>query len=156
MQHVPYDVSHPSQHQRHWSQPQKPQHNHQAGRYHQQRPASQQWRKSHDGRTRGHRKLPSPQSSYKNQFTSLFQSAPQVTTQNPLEEATTSGGSLLGSVFNFFNPLVQNKPDIILHDSPAIKTLPAPDLTKVRFAIELISIECFLTPFAFHSSILVN
>merc|ERR1711935_1013730 len=63
--------------------------------------------------------------------TSLFQSAPQVvTTQKPLEEATTSGGSLLGSVFNFFNPLVQNKPDIILHDSPAIKTLPAPDLTK--------------------------
>merc|ERR1712223_1351195 len=75
---------------------------------------------------------------FKNQFTSLFQPAPQipvVTTQKPLEEPTTtssssSGGFNLGSVFNFLNPLIQHKPDIILHDSPAIKTLPAPDLTK--------------------------
>merc|ERR1712051_704670 len=45
--------------------------------------------------------------------------------------SSSSGGFNLGSVFNFLNPLIQsNKPDIILHDSPAIKTLPAPDLTK--------------------------
>ena len=137
--HVPYEVHHTSQqHQRHqWSQPQKHHQNHQGRPHHNQRPRVEQWRRNND-RTRGHRKLPPP-SSYKNQFTSLFQPSVQqqaVTTQKPLEESTpssSSGGFNLGSVFNFLNPLIQsNKPDIILHDSPAIKTLPAPDLTKVN------------------------
>ena len=138
--HVPYEVHHTSQqHQRHqWSQPQKHHQNHQGRPHHNQRPRVEQWRRNND-RTRGHRKLPPP-SSYKNQFTSLFQPSVQqqaVTTQKPLEESTpssSSGGFNLGSVFNFLNPLIQNKPDIILHDSPAIKTLPAPDLTKVNIS----------------------
>ena len=132
MQNVPYDEQHPSHNRRHWFQPQESHQSHQAVLYHQQEPASQQWQKSHDGRTRSQRKLSSPQSAYNNQFTSLFQSASQVvTTVKPLRDDTTSGSSILGSFLNFFNPLFQNKQDILLHEAPVIKTLPAPDLTKV-------------------------
>lgn len=76
--------------------------------------------------TRGHRKLPPP-APYANQF---FHHQ-QPTTPKPEETTSTSSGFNLGNVFNFLNPLIQHKPDIILHDSPVIKTLPAPDLTKV-------------------------
>ena len=117
-QHVPYDPTshHHHHHQRQqWSQKQRG-HNRQ-----------QQWSRGRD-RNRGHRKLPPP-APFVNSF-----SWPQVTTQKP-EEITTAASSssgILGSVFNFFNPLIsQHKPDIILHDTPVIKTLPAPDLTKV-------------------------
>ena len=137
--HVPYEV-HPSQqqqHQRHhWSQQQQHQkHPHQ--RYHHQNHQRPQWSRRND-RTRGHRKLPPP-SPFVNQFTSLFQQqsqqqAAEVTTAKPEEVSTqASSGFNLGSVFNFLNPLIQHKPDIILNDSPAIKTLPAPDLSQVRF-----------------------
>ncbi len=134
---VPYEPSH-QHHQTQalrpsnaWSQgPQgvRPQHHQQRWKQHQ----PQQWRRNDNFRNnnnRGHRKLPPP-GPFVNQFSSLFQ---QVTTPKP-EEITTSASSSgfnLGSVFNFLNPLIQHKPDIILHDSPVIKTLPAPDLTKV-------------------------
>ena len=58
-----------------------------------------------------------------------------VTTPKPVETTTTSSGFNLGNVFNFLSPLIQSKPDTILYDSPVIKTLPAPDLTKVSDSI---------------------
>ena len=138
---VPYEVHNPSHHHQqqqrhHWSQPQKHP-SHQRFSHHQHRPNQQQRRRNND-RTRGHRKLPPP-SPFVNQFTSLFQQQSQqspvvVTTAKPepVEVTTSSSRFNLGSVFNFLNPLIQHKPDIILHDTPVIKTLPAPDLTKVH------------------------
>lgn len=137
---VPYEVHHPSHHQRqhHWSQPPQ-QHHGSRWQQPQQRPQVEQWRRNDNVRNlRGHRKLPPPK-PFVNQFTSLFQPSLQqqqpVTTQKPeVEVTTTESTGFIGSVFNFLNPLLnqQHKPDIILHDSPVIKTLPAPDLTKVK------------------------
>ena len=121
---VPY--SPPSHHHSHH-------HQHHAGHHAGQRPAGGRpaggRRRQDDLRNnRGHRKLPPP-APYANQFFGFNQ---QTTAKPELESSTPgSSGFNLGNVFNFLNPLIQHKPDIILHDSPAIKTLPAPDLTKV-------------------------
>lgn len=140
---VPYEVhqQHPSHQRHHWSQ--------HHGRWQQQQPQRQeQWRRNDNVRQsnlRGHRKLPPPK-PFVNQFTSLFQPSlqqqqPVVTTHKPEELTTTESTGFIGSVFNFLNPLLnqQHKPDIILHDSPVIKTLPAPDLTKVSLFKKVIS-----------------
>ena len=121
---VPYE---PSSHYSQWSQPQ-------------QQPQSHHWRPPRPQRPprrrvdnlrskhRNHRKLP-----HNKPIFNIFNHQ-QVPTEKPAEVDTTTQSSLLGNVFNFFNPLLSgnNKPDIILHDSPVIKTLPAPDLTKVN------------------------
>ena len=117
---VPYE---PSSHYSHWSQP-----SHQS---HWRPPKPQRpprRRVDHTRNHRNHRKLAGHQKPIFNIFNHQ-----QVPTEKPTEEPTTQS-SLLGNVFNFFNPLLNqnHKPDIILHDSPVIKTLPAPDLTKVN------------------------
>jgi hypothetical protein len=137
-QTVPYE-KYPSHQQQ-----QQQQHHHQSQQQHHYKHPQQQthpWRnhkrpqqlRRQDYTRRNHRKLPPP-APFANQISSLFQHQQHhgvPTTPKP-EDVTTSGFSL-GSVFSFLNPLTQHKPDTLLYNSPAIKTLPAPDLTKVSF-----------------------
>ena len=122
---VPYE---PSSHFSQWSQPQQQQSHHRRPPQHQQRQPRPPRRRVDNLRSkhRNHRKLP-----HNKPIFNLFNHQ-QVPTEKPETEDSTTQSSLLGNVFNFFNPLLSNKPDIILHDSPVIKTLPAPDLTKVN------------------------
>ena len=122
---VPYE---PSSHFSQWSQPQQQQNHHRRPPQHQQRQPRPPRRRVDNLRSkhRNHRKLP-----HNKPIFNLFNHQ-QVPTEKPETEDSTTQSSLLGNVFNFFNPLLSNKPDIILHDSPVIKTLPAPDLTKVN------------------------
>ena len=123
---VPYE---PSSHFSQWSQPQQ-QHNQQHRRPPQHQRGQRPPRRRVDNlrsKHRNHRKI-----THNKPIFNLFNHQ-QVPTEKPeTVETTTQSSSLLGNVFNFFNPLLSNKPDIILHDSPVIKTLPAPDLTKVN------------------------
>ena len=111
----------------HWSQPSHQSH----WRPHNNQPKRPPRRRVDHTRTRNHRKLPSGHNQ--KPIFNIFNHQ-QVPTEKPILEDTTTQTSLLGNVFNFFNPLLNqnHKPDIILHDTPVIKTLPAPDLTKVN------------------------
>ena len=124
---VPYE---PSSHFSQWSQPQQQQNHQQHRRPPQHQRGQRPPRRRVDNlrsKHRNHRKI-----THNKPIFNLFNHQ-QVPTEKPeTVETTTQSSSLLGNVFNFFNPLLSNKPDIILHDSPVIKTLPAPDLTKVN------------------------
>ena len=131
---MPYD---PSQHHNYATQHSHQHHSHQRLQPsfrpspHQQQ---SQWhhrpnlRRQDSSRNRGHRRLPPPAPYANNNY---YQQPQVVTTPKPVETTTTSSGFNLGNVFNFLSPLIQHKPDTILYDSPNIKVLEAPDLTKV-------------------------